>query len=240
MSENRSVVMIHGAGDTAAIWDGVGARVSAAGVRWAAPDLPGRAGNETPHPKTIDGLADWVETYLKDNDFGDAVLVGHSMGSLIALSIGQRRLTGVARIVLAATGFPLRVSDQLLAAAWESSARAADIVAAWGHSRSFSRDHPDVVKAHREVSADLPAGTFALDLEACNTYGSGLEAARAIDVPVAVLLASDDHMVPIDRADGIIDALPDSEVVVIPSVGHALADEAPDDVARLVLELAAR
>ena len=94
------------------------------------------------------------------------------------------------------------------------------------------------MKAHRDVSAGLPDATFAFDLEACNTYGSGLEAASAVEVPVVVVLASDDHMVPTDRADGIIDVLPDSEVIVLPKVGHALADEAPDDVARIVLGLA--
>jgi pimeloyl-ACP methyl ester carboxylesterase len=63
-----------------------------------------------------------------------ATLVGHSMGSLVALDCAARHPARVGRIALIGAAFPMRVSEELLAATRDDEPLAQDMVNIWSHS----------------------------------------------------------------------------------------------------------
>jgi pimeloyl-ACP methyl ester carboxylesterase len=68
-----------------------------------------------------------------------ATLVGHSMGTLIALEAAARAPERVTRLVLMGTAYPMKVSDTLLSTAREAPLRAIDMVNALSISSSASK-----------------------------------------------------------------------------------------------------
>jgi pimeloyl-ACP methyl ester carboxylesterase len=62
-----------------------GRGLTAAGCAVLVPELPGHGLSSGPALPSIEALADWVPAPLDAAGVGQAILVGHSMGSLVAL-----------------------------------------------------------------------------------------------------------------------------------------------------------
>lgn len=88
-------MLIHGFGCDSRFW---GPQLTAlAGYESCVPDLPYHGGPAEGVPKTLEGLADWlVRTHLAE----PSVLVGHSLGGMIALQIAHDRPELVEGLVL--------------------------------------------------------------------------------------------------------------------------------------------
>ena len=61
-----------------------------------------------------------------------------------------------------------------------------------------------------------------------------------VDVPAFVVVGSRDVLTPPMFARLMVENLPDAELTVLPQAGHQLMQERPDDVARLIRDLAER
>ena len=109
-----TLVLIHGAGSSATIWDPLIAQL---GGRWPtlAPNLPGHGGDAGPRRASIEEYATWLETYLAGRVDGPVVLGGHSMGGAISLETALRRRMDLAGLILVSTGARLRVRPEVLA-----------------------------------------------------------------------------------------------------------------------------
>ncbi|CUH41297.1 alpha/beta fold hydrolase [Ruegeria atlantica] len=95
--EGPLLVLLHGVGLRAEAWGAQIDALSAAGYRVLCPDMPGHG--ETPFKGSIglDGYANPIAARLTE----PAVLIGHSMGALIALNIaasGHDQVRGVAAL----------------------------------------------------------------------------------------------------------------------------------------------
>ena len=90
-SEHPTVVLIHGAGMDSTIWSLQTRYLAHRGVRALAVDLPGHGRSGGRALGSIAELADWlVEFVAATHAVGRVHLVGHSMGSLIALEAAVR------------------------------------------------------------------------------------------------------------------------------------------------------
>src|ERR1700734_2573134 len=127
-----TVVLLHGAGFDHTTW--------ALHTRWfahhgygvLAPDLPGHGRSSgTPVP-TIAGMADWTAALLDAAGVAKAWLVGHSMGSLIAIEAAARHPQRVSALSLIGTAATMTVGPDLLKAAEANDASAIDMVSIWG------------------------------------------------------------------------------------------------------------
>ena len=77
---------------------------------------------------SIDQMADWVAQLIAAvSSDQQASVVGHSMGSLIAMSCAARYPDHVAKIALLGTSAPMPVSDVLLNAAMDNDQAAVDM-----------------------------------------------------------------------------------------------------------------
>jgi pimeloyl-ACP methyl ester carboxylesterase len=94
------LVFIHGLGESGLCFDGVLAEPRLERWRRLAPDLPGygrSAWSDEPLslPQQADRIADWLAT----KEEGEAVVVGHSMGGVVALLLAERHPERVAAVI---------------------------------------------------------------------------------------------------------------------------------------------
>ena len=112
-----TVVFIHGAQNDHSVWALQSRYFAHHGYNVLALDLPGHGRSKGPALPSIEEMAGWVLGVMGELGVDMATLVGHSMGSLIALEAahqGPRRVAGLA--LLGAT-YPMKVSDALLESA---------------------------------------------------------------------------------------------------------------------------
>jgi len=103
VGDGPALVLIHGHPFDRRMW-APQLRSLSAGFRVVAPDLPGYGGSPPRGPKiTMGELADRVADLIRSLDIQNAVVVGLSMGGLVAMELGLRAVDGIDGIVLVAT-----------------------------------------------------------------------------------------------------------------------------------------
>lgn len=230
-----TVVFLHGAENDHSVWALQSRYLAHHGRGVLAVDLPGHGRSEGPPLTSVEAIADWVVALLDAAGAGRATLVGHSMGSLVAVDCGARHPERVAKIVLVGTAFPMKVSDDLLNATRDDEPLAQDMVTIWSHAAHAqypSNPGPGfwvMAEGLRLMQRQKP-GVMHVDFKACNEYANGLAAAARVAVPVLVIAGQRDQMTPPRAAKELLAALADRRLVEIAGGGHALMAEKPDEV----------
>lgn len=230
-----AVVFIHGAEHDHSVWILQTRYLAHHGRAVLALDLPGHGRSAGPALASVEALADWVIGALDAAGVKEAALVGHSMGSLVALECAARHPLRVSRIALVGTAVPMRVSEELLTATRDDEPLAQDMVNIWSHAAYAhypSNPGPGfwVMGENLRLMQRQPAGAMHVDFTACNAYGNGLAAAAAVACPALLLLGRRDVMTPPRAARELARALKESKIVEIAGSGHALMAEKPDEV----------
>ncbi|HQR19615.1 MAG TPA: alpha/beta hydrolase [Burkholderiaceae bacterium] len=248
-----TVVFLHGAQHDHSVWILQSRFFAHHGYSVLALDLPGHMRSEGPALTSVEATADRVTQGLTAGRAQRLLLVGHSMGSLLALEVARRLPERVAGVALVATAFPMRVSDTLLAATRADPSAALDMINVWSHSAAmaaferkpsnpgpgFSNVWQNLRLMQRIARRDGPE-VLVTDFAACNAYAGGIEAARALRCPALFVLGDQDVMTPPKAAQSLIDATPDSTVVRVAGGGHSLMSERPDAVLKALTGFAAR
>jgi len=230
-----TIVLLHGAGFDHSTW--------ALHSRWFAhhgfgvlgPDLPGHGRSGGAPLKTIADMADWTAALLDAAGATSAKLVGHSMGSLIALETAARHPARVSALSLIGTAATMTVGPDLLRAAEANDHDAIDMVSIWGlgYQAGLGGSLAPGLWMHtgaQRVLEQCRPGVLFNDLSACNAYQGALAAAAQIKVPATLILGERDMMTPIRAGKALAAALPNSRVVVLPGAGHMMMAERPDEL----------
>jgi pimeloyl-ACP methyl ester carboxylesterase len=229
------VVFLHGAGLDHSVWALLARSFAHHGCAVLAPDFPGHGRSAGAPLSSIAALADWTAALIDAAGAGAARLVGHSMGSLVALETAARHPDKVAALGLIATAAPMRVSEDLLNAAKANDHAAVDMISIWGYGYHATLGGSQVPGlwmlggGERLLERARPGVLFA-DLSACNAYQDALAAAAKVNVPSTVVLGSRDLMTPAKGGKAIAAAIPGCRVAMIEGAGHMLMSERPDDV----------
>ncbi|MGA7983804.1 MAG: alpha/beta hydrolase [Burkholderiales bacterium] len=236
-----TVVFLHGAGLDHS-WFGLQSRYFGYhGRNVLALDLPGHGRSDGPPLASIEAAADWVPKVLDGFGLGEAALVGHSLGSLVALECAARHPARVERIALIGTAYPMKVSEAFLEAARGNRQDAFDMETIWGHAPQVplgGNPNPGMWMYGDTLArlARLAPGVLYNDLKACNDYAAGLESAAKVKCPALFLLGRRDAMTPPKSAASLAQAVAGSRTVLIGSSGHSLMAEAPDAVLDALIE----
>lgn len=217
-----TVVFIHGAQNDHSVWTPQARYFAHLGYGVLAPDLPGHARSQGAPKTSVTEMADWLLALLDAAGVREAALVGHSMGSLIALEAAFRAPRRVTQLALAGSSYPMRVADALLTAARDDEAAAIDMVTAWSHSPLASQT---VRNTTRRLMQRMP-GRLHTDLAACDSYANGALAAASVRCPALFLCGASDLMTPAKSAAQLTGAIPHARCVTLDS-GHALMSEQP-------------
>jgi pimeloyl-ACP methyl ester carboxylesterase len=86
---SRAVLLLHGLGATAAVWNGVRREIEQRALgRWFAPDLSGHGASDWQRNYTIGGHAAEVAELVRGKQ--ELFVIGHSLGAYIALALASR------------------------------------------------------------------------------------------------------------------------------------------------------
>jgi pimeloyl-ACP methyl ester carboxylesterase len=218
------LVFIHGALNDHSVWAAQSRYFEQHGHRVLALDLPGH-GNDAAALSSVPQMAGWLLATLDAAGIAQAALVGHSMGSLIALEAAARAPQRVTHLALLGSTFPMKVADALLETARNDEAKAIGMVTKWSHSPGYAGTEP-----LRQLMLQL-AGKQLLhtDLAACNSYEGGEAAAAAVRCPTLFIFGAADVMTPPKSAAALAAAIPQAQTITLAS-GHALMTEQADAV----------
>lgn len=237
-----AIVFIHGAQHDHSVWALQTRYFAHHGFGVLAVDLPGHGRSDGPARRDIGALADWLVALLDAAGASKAILVGHSMGSLVALDAAARHPERVAGLALVATAAPMAVSDALLDAAREHEPQAIAMVNQWSHSTIAAKPSSPAPgfwlqgmnqRLMERIGALGEAQLFHTDFSACNAYTDALDRAASVRCPVCVLSGKRDVMTPPRAARALVDALRKAGApvqMVGLDGGHALMTEQPDAV----------
>jgi len=131
-----TVVFIHGAGQDHTVWVLPTRYFARHGRNVLAVDLPGHGRSAGLPLRSIEDMASWIVSVLSRVGLHEAAIVGHSMGSLVALETGATYADRVRTVAMVGTAVPMPVSDKLLSSAEANDHAALEMLALWGHSTS--------------------------------------------------------------------------------------------------------
>jgi pimeloyl-ACP methyl ester carboxylesterase len=230
-----TVVFIHGAANDHSVWSLQSRYFGYHGWNALAIDLPGHGKSGGRACADIGLLADWVTRLLDAAGIGRAALVGHSMGSLVALETAARKGERIDRIALVGTAVPMPVSEALLDASKADDHVAFELINAFAHSAAGhlgGNRVPGLWMTGNTMRLMERAGPGVLhaDFSACNGYGGGLDAAARVRCPALLILGTRDQMTPPKAARDVAARLAGAKTVLLDGAGHALMAEQPDAV----------
>ncbi len=234
-----TAVFIHGAQNDHSVWALQTRYFAHHGYNVLAVDLPGHGRSKGAPLASVEAMADWLLALLDAAGVPQASLIGHSMGSLIALETAFRAPARVGRIALVGTAYPMKVSDALLDASRNNEQMAIDMVNIWSHTSIAHKPScpgPGFYvmggsqRLMQRISAQNPAQVFYTDFSACNAYANGEAAAASLACPVLLLLGKRDMMTPPKATSTLTKTIPHCQVVQIENCGHDLMAEQPDAV----------
>lgn len=244
------IVLLHGWAMTPAVWAPV--RAALAPRSSLAPALPGHAGRPAAAGADVEAWADELAPALPNA----AVLVGWSLGALVALVLARRHPARVARLVLiagtarfvAATPSP----DALGESHWPGLA--ADTVAAF--RSTFQASPRDTLRrflalqclgeADRRSTQEALAGVLD-PLQQPEALASGLDLLASTDLrrelgdvmqPCLMLHGEHDALMPLAAAQRLAHLLPNARLQVLGGSGHALPIARSIECARAIREFA--
>lgn len=229
------LIFLHGAGSSHLVWSQQSRSFAYGGHNVLAIDFPGHnlsAGDPLPD---VEAQADWLILVMDHLNIEKAVLVGHSQGGLVSLSMSDKAPARIEKIIFVATAASIPVNDQLIGTAETKENRAKSSMTAWGlgpdahHFENTVPGFSHVGNGLRTMDLNV-VGALPNDLKACANFENGMEIASRVQCPTMCVLAGRDKMTPVKFGMKLADALPNNTLHVLQNSGHTLPAEAPHEL----------
>ena len=230
------LLLVHGAGGSHRHWPLEALALPARRV--IAVDLPGHGESPGPSRRTVAGYARDLLAFLDALALPRAVVVGHSMGGAIALTLALDAPGRVAGLGLVSTGARLRVSPAILQATADPAAfaGAVEVMTDWtlgpGASPALRREFGEGL---RRLPAEVAHGDFC----ACDAFDVR-ERLGEIRVPTEVVCGDADRSTPPRYSEFLQAHIAGARLHLIPGAGHLVALEAPAPTAAALAGLERR
>ena len=230
-----TVVFIHGTANDHSVWTLQARYFAHHGWNALAPDLPGHGKSFGEAKTSIGASADWLMNLLDNGNIVLAALVGHSMGSLIAIDAAARYPSRVSQLALIGTSLPMPVSDTLMDAALNRPREAMDMLNIWGHAPQLkwgknATPGTSTMMAGARLLAQSHSGAMAKDLAACRAFEMDEVTLAAIAVPTLVVAGSNDLLTPAKAAKALAARLTNANMITLPEAGHSMMQETPGKI----------
>ena len=234
------ILLLGALGTTLDLWDPLLPHLPE-GLRLVRCDMRGHGRSDVPNPPySLGAMVSDAEAVCEAFEVKDAVVLGLSVGGLIAQALAVKRLDLVRGLVLSNTAAKLGTRE-----IWEARAQTVlergldplipDILTRW-----FGRDAPDALTA-----------PYRAMLESCDPRGyAGVCAAiggtdlmtptSGLRLPVLGLAGDRDGSVPPDLVRETVDLIPGSEFALIRRAGHLPFVEEPEAYAARITDFLGR
>ncbi len=226
------LLFVHGAGASSAVWLGMLHRLARM-RRCVALDLPGHGRSEGA-VASIDEMKDAVGLVAATLCLGPSVLVGHSMGGLVALAAALAWPDKVAGLALVGTAARIGVSEPFVRILRDEWARWPRFLAEGGYSPETSADV-------RRRSASIACAASQAQTVADYTALAQVDFRPRLGelrTPTVVISGAHDLMALPKWGAAAAAAIPGARYVELPRCGHFAMHEQPEALAALLRDFA--
>lgn len=236
------LVFLHGIGGRASGWGPIQAACAQAGHASLAWDMPGYGESPTIDPYDFDGLADALARLMNAAGWGQAVLLGHSLGGMVALQMWARHPERVAGLVLAASSPAFGHGSGDFQQAFIAQ-RLAPLEAGQTMAQVAERLIPTMVAPGYD-GPGLPLAQACMGSITPVAYKAALgalvqfeqrAALPGITVPTLCIAAEHDRTAAPSVVQRMADKIPHAQYQCLAGVGHLLTFEQPEAFAQAVL-----
>ncbi|SMF77254.1 3-oxoadipate enol-lactonase [Tistlia consotensis] len=192
-----------------------------------------------PGPYTIEALADDLEALLEARGVGRAVIVGLSVGGMIAQAFAARRPDKVAALVLCDTAHKIGTAEM-----WQTRidglmkggivSLAEPILERW-FCPAFRKERPAELAIWRNMLVRTPLEGYVATCAAIRDADLTASAA-GLTMPALCLAGAEDGATPPALVRELAGLLPDARFAVIPAAGHLPSVEQPEALGSLIAE----
>jgi pimeloyl-ACP methyl ester carboxylesterase len=240
-----TIVMVHGVLNDHSVWVLQSRYLAHHGWNVLALDLPGHCRSGGAPATSVEEAADWVIALLDAAGIRRAALMGHSLGSLVALEAAARAPERISQLVLVGCAFPMRVAPALLQASLNTPQQALDMVNVF--SRSTLAPPPSALGpgtwvfgasmalGKKVLASNNDINLFHTGFTACDTYRNGEAAVERVACRTLFVLGEVDQMTPPKAAQGLIAKAHHAKVVLLPG-GHHQMTETPEPMLKALVE----
>jgi pimeloyl-ACP methyl ester carboxylesterase len=199
-------------------------------------------------PFTIADLAEDVTDVLDAAEVPRAVVLGLSMGGMIAQELALRRPDRVSGLALAATRPPMpSFFAPSLASSWQlvrppSKGETLDSYyrELWSSAAGpgFAEAHPQEIEelVAQTVERPTPKALLMYQLRAMSGWGHS-ERLRELAIPTVVIHGDADQFSALANGQALAELIPGARLIELAGVGHLLAHEAPEVLTQVLDEL---
>ena len=230
-----TIVFLHGSGLSHIVWSLAEQFFSSKNYNVLSIDLPGHGNSDGPCIDSIEKIADWMEKVFDKLKLKNLILVGHSQGCLEILEYSSRYKERLKKLVFVGGSNKMPVHPDLIELAQSGHSDAVKLMMKWGYegSKKFIGGNPveKIIQSPRDISEIL-----AVDLNACNNYSNGSEAAKVIDLPSMLIFGELDKMVNLEAGKKFSNLIKNSTTHVIKGCGHMIMIEKAFEMREKILE----
>ena len=234
-SHKETIVFLHGSGLSHIIWSLTEQFFSTKNFNVLSIDLPGHGNSEGPCLKSIENIADWLEQVFDKLELRRLVLVGHSQGCLEILEYAHKYKSRISKLVFVGGSNKMPVHPDLIELAQDGDSNAVKLMMKWGYegSKKFIGGNPveKIIQSPRDISQIL-----AIDLNACNNYTNGSDAAETINSPSLLILGELDKMINLESGKKFASLVKNSKTHIIKGCGHMIMIEKAFEMREKILE----
>ena len=234
-NEKETIVFLHGSGLSHIVWSLTEQYFSNKNFNVLSIDLPGHGNSDGPCLDSIEKIAEWLEQVFNKLELNNPILVGHSQGCLQILEYSYKYKNKINKAVFVGGSNVMPVHPDLIELAQNGDSDAVKLMMKWGYegSKKFIGGNPveKIIQSPRDISEIL-----AIDLNACNSYTNGLEAAKTITCPSMFILGELDKMINLENGKKFANLVKDSSTHVIHGCGHMIMIEKAFEMREKILE----
>ena len=233
--KKKTIIFLHGSGLSHIVWSLTEQFFSNKNFNVLSIDLPGHGNSDGPCLDSIEKIADWLERIFSKLDLNNLILVGHSQGCLEILEYASKYKDRLNKLVFIGGSNKMPVHPDLIELAQNGDSDAVKLMMKWGYegSKKFIGGNPveKIIQSPRDISEIL-----AVDLNACNNYSNGAEAAKTINFPSLLIFGELDKMVNLETGKKFGDLIKNSTTHVIKGCGHMIMIEKAFEMREKILE----
>lgn len=226
-----TLVMIHGAGGRAQIWQNQIVSLDKT-INVLALDLPGHGNTEGDGRSLISEYAQWLVDTMKTIFDHPIFLMGHSMGGAVVQEVAITSPHILKGIVLVGTGARLKVAPMFLDGLLNNFEEILETLISYAYS---SRTDKSIIEEGLRMMKASGSRVVYNDFLACDHFDTRQELAQ-IHLPCLVLCGSEDKLAPAKLSEALREGIEGSALKMVPNAGHTVMVERYKEMNQAVQE----